>query len=187
MSNELNGSNATTRRAFIQRTSLAALATAGAATALLGTPDTALACTPIPPWLRPEIYQKLVDTFRPVEDLTKKWIKGLGDETMQMMGLFAFRYFIDDYCGTYPRKPPFGPRPQFIGYETKLANIKNAQSAVFAWGDGSVRLGVPSIIAISILRDDVQAGLLLPAQPTTLTTSQATAERVRLWRPWFPC
>lgn len=187
MSNAHNENNPTSRRAFIQRTSLAAFATAGAATALLGSPNAALACTPIPPWLRPEIYQKLLDSFRPVEDLTKKWIVSLGDQNNQTMGMFAFRYFIDDYCGTVPKRPPVGPPPQFLAYEKSLPGFSRVQTVVGRWADGSVRIGVAPVIALSILRDDIQAGMMFPAQAQAFDGAQAEGERIRLWRPWWPC
>ena len=109
MSNEYTAGVATSRRAFIQRTGIAAVATAGAASVLLGSPESAFACTPIPPWLRPELYDKLIATFRPIEEMTKNYIVKLGGPNNQTLGLFAFRYFIDDYCGTFPKRPPIGP------------------------------------------------------------------------------
>ena len=68
-----------------------------------------------------------------------------------LVRLFALRTMIDEYCGTYPRRPPIPPR--FEGLMEHLQGIDDVLGRVEAWS-GAVT-SVPGNVALSILSDDI--------------------------------
>ncbi len=170
------------RRSFLQRTGLAAVAGAGVATALMSQPSTAHACTPIPPWLRDLLYEKLVEAYRPVEEITMQWMMEAKAPTQQFLRLSAIHAFIDDFCGTYPKWPPFPPRPTgpFLPYEEQLAGFDKIASATVDWVANAEGMDYPGILALHLLRDQMGASLGIPVP-------EPEEPVLKLWKGPHPC
>jgi hypothetical protein len=153
--------------------------TAGVATTLLHQPETAHACTPVP-FISPKVYEQLLETYRPVETITKDWIAALQDQDTAYLGLRAVGFFIDDWCPTYPKRPPFppGPPPPFERYADLLTGFDEVAFATIDWVEQADSAITPGISALTLLRDQFNAQFWPMPEPAR--------ELQLLWRPWWP-
>jgi hypothetical protein len=175
------------RRAFFQRAVLAAAVAVPTGAALLGNAPAAHACTPNP---LANIRASLVSSYRNYEGLSHKWMLGASTPTMQGLRLAAFAHFIDDYCGTVPKVPPIPPRP-FELYANELGGLDELAQGHAEWLGLVEAAGIPAVVALDLLRSDLDAALQAAASAAAGAAQLAYQAQPNndsaIWRPWWIC
>lgn len=148
------GRDAASRRLFLRRAGASALA-AAAIGGVVSSAGTVQAGTPTisaegmldfgPEFL--ESYGKLVDTI-------DGWCGSTGDPVVAIIRLHALRAYVDDYCGTYPKRPWPGPPPRFEGFERYLEGFELMADEIVGWCGNEPR-PLPGGIATGVLLDDL--------------------------------
>ncbi len=76
-------------------------------------------------------------------------------------------------------------RTTLHGLRTRVAELRRGVGSDLPLGRWLGQDRRRSIIALSILHDDIHAGMLLPA--VREATAVQTDPEFRLWKPWWPC
>ena len=150
-----HGRDVASRRVFLRRAGTTALA-AAAAGGVMSSAGSVQAATPTlsaegmldfgPEFL--ESYGKLVD-------LIDGWCGSTGDPVVALIRLQVVRAYVDEYCGTYPKRPwPWPWPPRFEELERYLDGFETLAEEIVGWCGNEPR-PLPGGIAVGVLLDDL--------------------------------
>lgn len=144
------------RRRFLQRTGVAALVTAPAVAALISTTGTANAASPTGSAEGVMNFgdEFLADYGRLVDEIDG-WCGSTGDPIIQLVRFHALKSYFDEYCGTWPKRPPWPWPPRFERISYLLDGFDKMIDVVDDWCGNSVVRFMPSELGIGIFSDDL--------------------------------
>jgi hypothetical protein len=141
------------RRSFIRHTGTAAMIAAAAGATIAGSAKAATPTQTAGSFM--QFGDEFLKSYGGIVAEIDGWCGSTGNPIIQLIRLHALHDYLDDWCPTYPKRPPWPIPPRFERYAAQLGGLDKIVDIIDGWCGTTGTKWLPAPVSIGIFSSDI--------------------------------